>query len=131
MLFREMLKRQLILKNLITEEDWEDISNDITFEFVRDNHFTELKEAELLREKLQTLDQVQQYVGEYFSKEWVMKNILRFDDDQIKQMTKQVEAEEPAQDEINQANAEQEKAAAQQQKPEPKTSHTINLKVAK
>lgn len=131
MLFREMLKRQLVLKNIITEEDWEDISNDINFEFVKDNHFTELKESELLREKLQSLDQIQQYVGEYFSKEWVMRNILRFDDDQIKLMTKQVEAEEPAQDEVNQANAEQEKAAVQQQKPEPKTSHTINLKVAK
>jgi hypothetical protein len=131
MLFREMLKRQLILKGIITEEDWEDISNKINFEFTRDNHFTELKEAELLREKLQSLDQVQQYVGEYFSKEWVMKNILRFDDDQIKQMTKQVELEEPAQDEIDQADAEQAKAQAQQAKPEPKTSHTINLKVAK
>ena len=131
MLFREMLKRQLVLKGIITEEDWEDISNKINFEFTRDNHFTELKEAELLRDKLQSLDQVQQYVGEYFSKEWVMKNILRFDDDQIKQMTKQVELEEPAQDEIDQANAEQETAAAQQAKPEPKTSHTINLKVAK
>ena len=131
MMFREMLKCQLVLKNIITEEDWEDISNDINFEFVKDNHFTELKESELLREKLQSLDQIQQYVGEYFSKEWVMKNILRFDDDQIKLMTKQVEAEEPAQDEINQADAEQQQAAAQQQKPEPKTSHTINLKVAK
>ena len=131
MLFREMLKRQLILKGIITEEDWEDISNKINFEFTRDNHFTELKEAELLREKLQSLDQVQQYVGEYFSKEWVMKNILRFDDDQIKQMTKQVELEEPAQDEIDQADAEQAKSQAQQAKPEPKTSHTINLKVAK
>jgi hypothetical protein len=131
MLFREMLKRQLILKGIITEEDWEDISNRVNFEFTRDNHFTELKEAELLRDKLQSLDQIQQYVGEYFSKEWVMKNILRFDDDQIKQMTKQVELEEPAQDEIDQANDEQAKAQAQQAKPEPKTSHTINLKVAK
>lgn len=131
MIFREMLKRQLILKNIITEEDWEAISNDINFEFVRDNHFTELKESELLREKLQTLDQVQQYVGEYFSKEWVMKNILRFDDDQIKQMSKQVEGEEPAQDEIDQANADAEKANQPPPEPKTKSTHTINLKVAK
>ena len=116
MMFREMLKRQLILKNIITEEDWESFSNDLNIEFVRDNHFTELKEAELLREKLQSLDQIQNYVGEYFSKEWVMKNVLRFDDDEIKQMTKQVETEEPAQDEIDQANAEQQAAAQQAQK---------------
>jgi hypothetical protein len=129
MMFREMLKRQLILKNIITEEDWEEISNDLNFEFTRDNHFTELKEAELLREKLQSLDQVQNYVGEYFSKEWVMKNVLRFDDDMIKQMTKQVEAEEPAQEEIDAADQAQQQA--QQQDNEPKNSHTINLKVAK
>ena len=123
-MFREILKRQLILKNIITEEDWELISNDVNFEFTRDNHFTELQEAELLREKLQSLDQVQQYVGEYFSKEWVMKNILRFDDDMIKQMTSQMDKEQPEQDEIdNQPDP--------QEEPEPKTSHTINLKVAK
>tara|TARA_R110002074_G_scaffold194599_3_gene360681 strand:- start:37 stop:1548 length:1512 start_codon:yes stop_codon:yes gene_type:complete len=95
MMFREMLKRQLILKGIIAEEDWADLSNQIMFDFVRDNHFTELKEAELLREKLQSLDQVQQYVGEYFSKEWVMKNILKFDDDQIKQVEDQADKEEP------------------------------------
>ena len=127
-MFKEILKRQLILKNIITEEDWEEFSNDINFEFTRDNHFTELKDAELLREKLQSLDQVQNYVGEYFSKEWVMKNILKFDDETIKQMTKQVEAEEPAQDEIDQEEADQQPA---QQDSEPKNSHTINLKVAK
>jgi|TARA_R110001592_G_scaffold61672_4_gene188256 hypothetical protein len=95
MMFREMLKRQLILKGIIAEEDWADLSNQIMFDFVRDNHFTELKEAELLREKLQSLDQVQQYVGDYFSKEWVMKNVLKFDDDQIKQVEDQADKEEP------------------------------------
>jgi hypothetical protein len=75
-LFREVLKKQLILKGIITEEDWEKWSNDIQFDFSKDNHFAELKNAELLREKLQSMDMIQQYVGEYFSKEWVMKNIL-------------------------------------------------------
>ena len=96
MMFREMLKRQLILKGIIAEEDWADLSNQIMFDFVRDNHFTELKDAELLREKIQSLDQVNQYVGEYFSKEWVMKNVLKFDDDMIKQLEKQASEEEPA-----------------------------------
>lgn len=128
-MFREMLKRQLILKNIITEEDWETFSNDLNFEFVRDNHFTELKEAELFREKLQSLDQVQQYVGEYFSKEWVMKNVLRFDDEQIAQMTKQVESEEPDQDEVDRANAD---VAAQQKQSEPEPTqqkHSIDINV--
>jgi hypothetical protein len=99
MMFREMLKRQLILKNIITDDDWEEFSNQLTFEFTRDNHFTELKDAELLREKLQSLDQVQNYVGEYFSKEWVMKNVLKFDDESIEKMTDQMGTEEPEQEE--------------------------------
>ena len=120
-MFREMLKRQLILKNVITEEDWEGFSNDLTFEFTRDNHFTELKDAELLREKLQSLDQVQNYVGEYFSKEWVMKNILKFDDELIKQMAGQLEQEEPEEPEEPQQDQEEDGGS----------NHTINLKVAK
>ena len=98
-LFYDILKKQLILKNVITEDDWNSWKNKVTVDFLRDNHFAELKEAELLREKIQSLDQVSQYVGEYFSKEWVQKNILLFDDDTIDNMNKEI-------------------AAAQQQEPE-------------
>jgi len=97
MLFLEILKKQLIMKGLITEDDWNEWKNDIIIDFTRDNHFTELKDAELLRERLQTLDQVSQYVGDYFSKEWVMKNVLQFNDDDIKQVEKQSDEEEPEQ----------------------------------
>ena len=97
MLFLEILKKQLIMKGLITEDDWNEWKNDIVIDFTRDNHFTELKDAELLRERLQTLDQVSQYVGDYFSKEWVMKNVLQFNDDDIKQVEKQSDEEEPEQ----------------------------------
>ena len=76
MLFYEILKKQLILKNIITEEDWNSWKHDLNVDYLRDNHFAELKEAELLREKLQSLDQVSNYVGEYFSKEWVQKNVF-------------------------------------------------------
>ena len=65
----------------------------INVDFLRDNHFAELKESEILRERLQTMDQVSQYVGEYFSREWVMKNVMRFGDEDIEDMAKQVEAE--------------------------------------
>jgi hypothetical protein len=87
------------MKNIITEEDWMSWKNEVHIDFTRDNHFSELKEAELLREKIQTLDQIQNYVGEYFSKQWVQKNILLFDDDEIKRMDSEM-------------------AAAQQQEPE-------------
>ena len=89
-LFYDILKKQLILKNVITEDDWNSWKNKVTVDFLRDNHFAELKEAELLREKIQSLDQVSQYVGEYFSKEWVQKNVLLFDDETIDNMNKEI-----------------------------------------
>ena len=97
--FYEILRKQLLMKNIITDEDWNTWKNEVNIDYTRDNHFSELKEAELLREKIQTLDQIQNYVGEYFSKQWVQKNILLFDDDEIERMDNEI-------------------AAAQQQEPE-------------
>jgi hypothetical protein len=105
MLFLEILKKQLVMKGLITDEDWNEWKNDLVIDYTRDNHFTELKDAELLRERLQTLDQVSQYVGDYFSKEWVMKNVLMFNDDDIKQNAEQDAEEQPNQ--ADQDNAQQ------------------------
>ena len=90
--FYEILKKQLIMKNIITDEDWQTWKNEVNIDYTRDNHFSELKEAELLREKIQTLDQIQNYVGEYFSKQWVQKNILLFDDDEIERMDSEIAA---------------------------------------
>lgn len=92
-LFTQILKKQLILKGIITNEDWNSWKNDIQIDFIRDNHFTELKDSELLRERLSTLDQLSQYVGEYFSREWVMKNVMMMSDEDIETMKDQVEAE--------------------------------------
>jgi hypothetical protein len=96
MLFTEILKKQLIMKAIITEEDWKQWQPDIVVDYVRDNHFSELKDAELLQNRLQTLDTMQQYVGEFFSKEYVMKNVLQLDDDGIEDMKKQIEQEKSA-----------------------------------
>ena len=92
-LFYGILKTHLVLKGIITEEDWEDWKNDITIDYIKDNHFAELRDAEMLRERLQTMDLVQQYVGEYYSKEWVQKNILMLTDEDIEEMNKQLDAE--------------------------------------
>jgi len=100
-LFYDILKKQLIMKNIITEDDWNVWKNKVTVDYLRDNHFAELKEAELLREKIQSLDQVSQYVGEYFSKGWVQKNILLMDDETIENMEKEIaaaQAQEPDDD---------------------------------
>jgi len=92
-LFYGILKKQLILKGICTEEDWEDWKNDITVDFIKDNHFTEMRDIEVLRERIQTLDMVQNYVGEYYSKEWIQKNILMLSDEDIEQMKKEIDGE--------------------------------------
>ena len=94
-LFYGILKTQLILKGIITEDDWDKIKSDLQIDYVRDNHFKELKDAEIMRERIQTLDQMANYIGDYFSKEWVMKNVLMFDDEDIEKMAGQASEEEP------------------------------------
>ena len=94
-LFLDILKTQLILKGIIIESDWENIKRDLFVDFNRDNYFSELKEMEIMRERIDMLSSMESYVGEYFSKEWVMKNVLQFDDEQIAQMGKQADEEEP------------------------------------
>jgi hypothetical protein len=92
-LFQNILKKQLLLKGIITQEDWDTWKEDIVIEYVRDSHFSELKDAEILRERIQTLDMMQQYVGEYFSKDWVMKNVLMFDEETLDNMKTDIEDE--------------------------------------
>ena len=92
-MFIEILRRQLILKGIITDQDWNTWKNDITVDFLRDNHFAELKDAEVLQNRLNTLDQISQYVGEYFSREWVMKNVMQMSEEDIENMKDQVEGE--------------------------------------
>ena len=97
-LFLGILKKQLILKGIITEEDWKEWEQDIIVDFVRDNHFTELRDAEMLRERVQMMDQMQNYVGEFFSKEYIYKNVLMMSDDDIEKMKEEIEAEKKAGD---------------------------------
>ena len=92
-LFYDILRKQLILKGIVTQEDWNTMKNDIVVDYVRDNHFTELKNAELLRERIQTLDSISNHVGEYFSKEWIQKNVLHFTDEDIEQINKDISGE--------------------------------------
>ena len=93
-LFYGILKKQLILKGICTEEDWENWKNDITVDYIRDNHFTELRDIDVLRERIQTLDMVQNYVGDYYSKEWIQKNVLMLSDEDIEGMKKEIAGEE-------------------------------------
>jgi len=92
-IFNDLLRTQLILTGVIAEEEWKQMSEHIQFDFLQDNNFTELKNAELLKERLEMLSQVENYVGTYFSKEWIKKNVLHLTDDEISEMQKQMDSE--------------------------------------
>ena len=92
-LFNDMLKTQLILKNIVTPEDWETLSDHIQYDFVYDNHFAELKETELINERLGVVAAVDPYIGKYFSLEYVRRHILKQKDEEIDEINKQMAKE--------------------------------------
>lgn len=93
MLFDELLKRQLVLKGVCTLDEWAEMKQDVQYKFETDNNFTELKEAELLTNRINTLMLVDPFVGKYFSHLWVQKNILYMDEEEIDIEKKQIEKE--------------------------------------
>ena len=92
-LFLDMLKTQCILKNIVTPEDWETLSDHIQFDFVYDNHFAELKETELINERLGVVAALDPYIGKYFSLDYVRRNILKQKDEEIEEINKQMAQE--------------------------------------
>jgi len=92
-LFNDMLKTQLILKNIVTPEDWDTLSDHIQYDFVYDNHFAELKETELLNERLGVVAAVDPYVGKYFSLDYVRRKILKQKDEEVIEIDKQMKQE--------------------------------------
>ena len=92
-MFNDMLKTQLILKNIVTPEDWEKMSEHIQYDFLYDNHFSELKETELLNERLNLVSTAEPYIGKYFSQDYVRRNILRQTDQEIIEQDKIIEKE--------------------------------------
>jgi hypothetical protein len=93
MMFMDLLKTQLILKGIINKEDWDDIKEQLAIDYIQDNHFSELKESEMLRERLNTLQLMENYVGTYFSREWVKRTVLRMNDEEIKDMQEEMDDE--------------------------------------
>ena len=92
-MFNDMLKTQLLLKNVITPEDWEVMSEHIQYDFLYDNHFSELKESELLNERLNSAATAEPYVGRYFSQDYVRRKILRQTDEEILEQDKLIKKE--------------------------------------
>jgi hypothetical protein len=84
--FLDALKIQLILKGVMTLDDWDEIAQDIRFDFLRDNHFSEIKEAEIMQGRLNILQTLDPFVGKYYSPSYVKKNILKLTDNEIEEI---------------------------------------------
>jgi hypothetical protein len=93
-LFLEALRVQCIFKGIIRADEWEDISPEIKFDYREDNHFTELKENEILQQRINALQLMDPYIGKYYSIDYVRRNVLMQSDDDIKEIDKQIQDEE-------------------------------------
>ena len=94
-LFLKALEKQLILKNVITPEEWPDLQYKIGFDFANDNFFGELKDNDILKERIAIADGIQTYIGKYFSNEWVRKNVFKQTDEDIKNEDELIKEETP------------------------------------
>ena len=97
-LFYILLEKQLLLKGVITKDEWSEIKKDLRFDFVEDNHFAELKASEILRERLSLVQDVDQFAGKYFSQDWIRKNVLMQSEEEIKVIDDQIAQEDNGED---------------------------------
>lgn len=95
-LFDDLLRVQLITKGIVSEEEWKEWKEEIFYDFNKDNNFTELKEAELLQNRVMILQLVDPFVGRYFSMDWVKRHVLQMDDDEIEEIAQQIADEQAA-----------------------------------
>ena len=90
-MFLQLLRVQLILKGVMSEEDWKLIEPDIRFDFTADSYFAELKQSEIMKDRVDILAQMDEYVGKYYSVEWIRKNILQQSEEDIMKIDDLVE----------------------------------------
>jgi hypothetical protein len=95
-IFNQALRVQCVLKGICTADEWDQFKEHIYYNFIKDNNFAELKDAELMRERLSLLAAVDPYTGRYFSQSWIQRNVLRLTDDQIKEMQDEIDEEKEA-----------------------------------
>ena len=143
-LFDNLLEIQLILKGVMTREEWKDMKNGVKYDFQRDNYYAEIKQQDMMNNRLAVLGIVDAYVGKYYSIDWIRKNVLRFTEDEIQEMDQQMaeegqiasEAEAEVMDQDDQRNQmlqdREDKRMAKQPKPEedkPKGPQKLEIKV--
>ena len=92
-LFDQAMRVQCVLKGICTAEEWDEMKEHIYYDFIKDNNFAELKDAELMKERLALLSNVDPYTGRYFSQAWIQRNVLRLTDDEIKTMQDEIDEE--------------------------------------
>ena len=98
-LFNNILKTQLILKGVVAEDDWLSIKDNLSYQYMKDGHYAEMRDMDLLRDRLEVLGTIEPYIGMYFSKKYVQKQVFRMSDDEIESMQKEIDAEPPPEDE--------------------------------
>ena len=92
-IFDDALRVQLALKGICTTEEWDEFKEAIYYDYKKDNNFVEMREAELIRERVLTATQLDPFIGKYYSSKWVKKNVLRMTDEEIEEMEKEIEEE--------------------------------------
>jgi len=92
-LFNNILKTQLILKGVVAEEDWLSIKDNLSYMYMKDGHYAEMRDMDLLRDRLEVLNTIEPFIGSYFSKKYVQKQVFRMSDDEIESMQKEIDAE--------------------------------------
>jgi hypothetical protein len=117
-MFDDLLKTQLLLKNIITEEDWNDIKDDLFYKFAQDAYYTESKNQEILRSRVEVLNGMSSYIGSLFSKSYVQRNVLMLTDEEISEIEKDLAKEQPF---ITQDQEHQMMMAQQAQEPQDDT----------
>ena len=94
----DLLKTQLLLKGVITDEDWPAIRDNVIISYLKDGHYAEMRDMDLLRDRLEILNTMEPYIGEWFSKEYVQKHVFRMTEDEIEDMKKSIDSEPPPPD---------------------------------
>ena len=96
-MFLDLLKTQLILKGVITPEEWKSISQELIFDFTQDSYYSEIKNSEMIRDRITLVGEMADQIGKYYSNTWVQRNILKLSDEEIKNMKDEItkEADDP------------------------------------
>jgi len=125
-LFDNLLEIHLVLRGVMSRGDWEQVKNNISYNFANDNHFEELKGAEIMTERLRLLNDVDAVVGKYFSMNWVRKNVLQMSEDEIQNMQKEIDYERDNEMDDMVPYSAQQQQDAQQEEAEPEDVMTIH-----